>query len=96
MWLFFGAGAILAALWNLARTSRDRDASWPRFVSLSLTALTVCAFYTDGAQRVLHEDWGGLMDIMPTLSWALWVCVIASIAVNGFSLVVQGRKQSRR
>lgn len=36
------------------------------------------------------------MDIMPTLSWALWVCVIASIAVNGFSLIVQGRGHGQR
>ena len=34
----------------------------------------ICSFYSDGAMRVLNEDWGGLMDIMPTMSKALWVC----------------------
>ena len=43
-----------------------------RFGAISFTALTVCSFYSDGAMRVLNEDWGGLMDIMPTMSKALW------------------------
>ena len=48
--------------------------------------LILCSFYSDGAMRVLNEDWGGLMDIMPTMSKALWVCVGISILLNSVSL----------
>ncbi len=91
MWMLLGVGAILSAVLNLVWAFRDKDASGFRFASLSLTALTVCAFYQDGAQRVLHEDWGGLMDIMPTMSTALWVCVLLSILINGISLLKKRR-----
>lgn len=49
----------------------------------------MCAFYSDGARRVRVEDWTGLLDIMPTMSTALWVCVIASILVNGITLFIK-------
>ena len=63
-----------------------KRAKWYRFCSLSLTALTVCAFYSDGARRVIREDWAGLMDTMPTMNKALWVLVILSIVINSVSL----------
>lgn len=67
-------------------TIKNKNAERYRFLSLSLTSLTVCAFYFDGASRVIKEDWGGLMDIMPTMSKALWVLVILSISVNSVSI----------
>lgn len=66
--------------------NNNKNAERYRFLSLSLTSLTVCAFYFDGASRVIKEDWSGLMDIMPTMSKALWVLVILSIAVNAVSI----------
>ena len=53
---------------------------------MALTALTLCAFYADGTGRVVAEDWGGLMDIMPTLSKVLWVYTIILILLNSISL----------
>ena len=86
MWLVFGLGAIVCAVMNLAWTLRNKNAKWFRFLSIALTALTLCAFYSDGASRVVHEDWAGLMDIMPTMSKALWGCTGASIIINAISL----------
>jgi hypothetical protein len=86
MWFVLGAGAIIFAALNVVWSFRNKESKWFRFVSLALTALTICAFYSDGAVRVVHEDWGGLMDIMPTMSKALWVCVMASIIINSVSL----------
>ncbi len=74
MWMIFGIGAILFAIINLICTFNKRSTKWFRFLSLALTALTLCAFYTDGAIRVESESWGTLMDIMPTMSKALWIC----------------------
>ncbi|MBO4794392.1 MAG: hypothetical protein J5556_07505 [Deltaproteobacteria bacterium] len=87
MWMLLGLAAIAAAVVNIVMGSMGRETKYYRFASLALTAMTVCAFYSDGARRVLAEDWNGLTDIMPTMSKALWVCVIVSILVNGISLV---------
>lgn len=88
MWLIFGAAAIIFALFNII--NYKNKANIFRFLSMSFTSLTVCAFYADGAGRVIKEDWGGLMDTMPTISKALWVCVALSIIINSYSLIKGG------
>ena len=86
MWMILGIGSIVFAILNLVRAFHDKNAKWFRFASLSLTTLTLCGFYADGADRVVAEDWAGLMDIMPTMSKALWICTIISILINSISL----------
>lgn len=86
MWLILGFGAIIFAILNVVWFTQKKESKLFRFFSLSLTALTMCAFYSDGAVRVVNEDWGGLMDIMPTMSKVLWGCVILSILTNSISL----------
>lgn len=91
MWLVFGVGAAAFAFLNLWKPGEKREIF--RWASLSLAALALCAFYADGAARVAAEDWGGLMDTMPTLSRALWVLTAASIVLNGMDLFRdEGRK----
>ena len=85
MWLIFGAGALITALLNIMNFKNQSNIF--RFLSLSFTSLTICAFYADGAGRVIREDWAGLMDTMPTLSKALWVLVGLSILINSISLI---------
>jgi len=87
MWLAMGAGAIIFAILNLVWLFKQKSSKWFGFISLSLTALTVCAFYSDAAMRVINEDWGGLMDILPSMSKALWICVILSILANSIMLL---------
>lgn len=86
MWAILGLAAIITAIINVVSWARDKETKYYRFASVSLTALTICEFYGDAAKRVTVEDWGGLMDILPTMSTALWVCVIASILINGITL----------
>lgn len=86
MWLLFGIGAILFAILNVIWSTRCKDARWFCYLSLSLTALTLCAFYRMEAVRVLHGDWSGLSDVMPSTSTMLWVCTIASILINSIAL----------
>ena len=86
MWLILGIVSIIFALLNVIFAIKNKSSKWYRFCSLSLTALTVCAFYSDAASRVVKEDWAGLMDTMPTLKKVLWVLVILSIAINSVSL----------
>ncbi|HPW53073.1 MAG TPA: hypothetical protein PLI19_02895 [Erysipelotrichaceae bacterium] len=86
MWLFLGLGAIVLALLNVSSPTNSKKTQWYRFGSLSLTALTLYAFYLDGAKRVVSEDYSGLLDTMPTLSRVLLICVTASILLNSISL----------
>ncbi len=87
MWLILGLGVIVFAFFTVIWAVRGKDARWFSYISLSLTALTLCAFYHDEAERVLSEDWAGLMDIMPTMSKSLWVCTFASILINSVGLL---------
>ena len=56
MWVVLGTGSIIFAILNLGWTFHDKNAKWFRFASMALTALTLCAFYADGAGRVVAED----------------------------------------
>lgn len=94
MWLIFAAGAIFTALLNIMNYKNRADIF--RFLSLSLTSLTVCAFYADGAGRVIREDWAGLMDTMPTISKALWICVALSIIINSISLIKSYKRKNTK
>ncbi len=85
-WLVFGIAAIISACMNLAFFRKPRKSKIFRFLSLSFTALTVCGFYWQETSYVLEGDWSALMDIMPTVSKLLWVCVFASILINGITL----------
>lgn len=87
MWLFFGLTSIITAIMNVVSWSKGKDPKYYRFASLSLTALTMCALYSDEARRVTASDWGGLMDVMPSMAPMLLICVIASILINGISLI---------
>lgn len=97
MWMVLGLSAIITAIINIVSWVHDKETKYYRFVSISLTALTLCAFYGDAARRVTVEDWSGLMDILPTTSIALWVCVIMSILINGITLFKpKSRLKTRR
>lgn len=86
MWLFLGMAAIITAVLNIIWTLNGLDAKWFRFISLSLTALTLCAFYTQVYQWILIKDWSALYDVVPTMSKALWIITILSIIINSISL----------
>lgn len=87
MWLIFGLGSIIFCILNLL--SKDKTKSkYFMFLSLSLAALTLCAFYTDGANRIINEDYSGLIDTFPTISKALWILTLVLIFLNGLPLFI--------
>ena len=92
MWLLFGVTAIIAAILNVIWTIRNRDAKWFRFISLSCTALTLCAFYAMAKQWVLTGAADQLLDVMPTLSTVLWFLTIVSVMINSISLFKKSDK----
>lgn len=86
MWLILGSIAILTAMLHVLWFFKNKETKWLRFISMSFTLLSVCAFYGVAASQVVHEDWSALMDITPTMSKALWVLSFASIGINSVSL----------
>lgn len=90
MWMVLGIAAIITAILNVVWSIKNQDAKWFRFISLSLTALTLCVFYSATAKWVLNEDWSALMDVVPTMSKSLWVLTIVSILINRISLFKKG------
>ena len=93
MWLFFSITAIITAVLNIVWTLKGLDAKWFRFISLSFTAFTLCAFYTQVYQWILIEDWSALYDVVPTISKGLWFLTILSIAINSISLFKNSNTQ---
>lgn len=75
MWLIIGIGAIIFAILNIVFSLNNKNSKWFGFISLSLTALTVCAFYSQASSYVLKEDWSALMDVVPSVSRILWCAV---------------------
>ena len=92
MWLLFGGGAVIFAFLNIVLTLGDRSPRLFGFISLSLTALTVCSFSSDGARRLAEDDLSGLRDIMPIMSYVLWFCTIMSILLNAIPFLKSKRK----
>ena len=88
MWLIliFGLGTLIATVLNINQKIKNRETKFLRFISLVLTALTVCAFYSDSSLMAVKGNITGLMDVMPTVSKALWIFVIISVILNAFSL----------
>lgn len=83
MWIILGLAAIIFMVLNLIIRKQQGKLG---YISLALTALTLCAFYRDAADLVVREDFSSLMDIMPVMSKILWVCTFVSIVVNSVSL----------
>lgn len=92
MWLFFGIIAAAAAVLNVIWTIKGGEARWFRFISLSFTAFTLCAFYSADAKWVLSEDWSALLDVTPVMSKALWIGTVISIVINSVSLFKSPKK----
>ena len=67
MWIVFGIAAIITAVLNIFRAMKGKNPKWFRFISLSATALTICAFYSMNAKWVENEDWIALMDVVPSM-----------------------------
>ena len=86
MWIIFGFSAIVTAILNLTWFALNRDGKIFRFVSMALTALTVCAFYAQSAAWVAKQAWSALMAVVPSTSVLLWALTCSSIVLNGISL----------
>lgn len=93
MFLVLGPLAIVTAVGAVILGLNGKNAEVLRFISVSLTALTVCAFYQLDAQYVAREDWSALMDATSTGVTLCWMGTVASILINSISFLIQKKKR---
>ena len=93
MWLIFGLLAILFAILQVITTYKGKKFSLFGFLSMAFTSCTVCASYSLTAKWVVNENWGAIMDVVPSETKMLWNCVLASIAINGICFIIQELKK---
>lgn len=87
MWIVLGLLTIIFTYLNVKMALSHKEVKWYGFISLSLTALTTCSFYSQSADWVIKEDLSALMDVVPTMSIYLWIFIIISILINGFAFI---------
>ena len=92
MWLVFGAAALILAMLNIYQYTSRKPTKWFRFLSLAMTAFTVCSFYGHLNVWVEVGDWAVLMDVVPFMAKAIWVLVGASVVINGITLFEKKQK----
>ncbi len=86
MWLLFGIIAIITAFCNWGCVAKGKNPEIFRFISLSATALTVCAFHQQNTDWALAGDYGAILDTTGVAT-VLWVLVTLSILINGTTLL---------
>lgn len=82
MWIFFGITAIIATFINLYRYRAGKDHHLAMAMGLSFTSLTLVAEYSMVSSWAKVEDWSAILDVVPTMSTALWILTIISILLN--------------
>ncbi len=86
MFILTGLAAILFAILNIRNYLNHRETKWFRFLSMTLTLITTGFIYQLDADYVLKNDFSALSDVVPSMSKILWVCLIASVLINGLTL----------
>ncbi|OEH92526.1 hypothetical protein [Bacillus solimangrovi] len=82
MWLILGLIAIVVTFINLYMYFTGKDYKLAMALGLSFTALTLNAEHSLVSNWVKAEDWGALLDVVPTMDRALWFLTIVSILLN--------------
>ncbi|MFB0917758.1 MAG: hypothetical protein QMB63_01640 [Clostridiaceae bacterium] len=86
MFIIFGLAAIFFAILNIISFIGGRETKWYRFISMALSLLTTGFIYQSDADYVVKSDFNALADVVPGTSRILWICIIASILLNGITL----------
>ncbi len=96
MWLVFGGIAVITTFINLYLYTKDKNHHLAKAIGLSFTVLTLVASYSMVSDWVIAEDWIALLDVVPTMSRALWILKIISILLNiiPFFLELKNKKKT--
>jgi magnesium-transporting ATPase (P-type) len=89
MWIIFGVISIVATFINLYMYKKGKDYKLAMAIGLSFTALTLCSEYSLVSRWVKAEDWGALLDVIPTMEIWLWILTIISIFLNIIPILLE-------
>lgn len=63
-------------------------------MGLSFTALTLVAGHSMISDWVKVKDWAALLDVVPTMTTALWILTIVSILLNIIPILLELKKNN--
>lgn len=92
MFLVLGIIAIVATVLNLYLYKVGKDYTLAMAMGLSFTALTLVAGHSMISDQVKVKDWAALLDVVPTMTTALWVLTIVSILLNIIPILLELKK----
>lgn len=81
MWVILGLIAVVITFINLYMYAAGKDYKFAMTMALSLTALTICAAFSNLNRWVKVEDWSALSKL-PGMARAFWFLTIVSILLN--------------
>ena len=92
MFLILGIIAIVATVLNLYLYKVGKNYKLAMAMGLSFTALTLVAGHSMISDWVKVKDWAALLDVVPTMTTALWILTIVSILLNIIPILLEQKK----
>lgn len=94
MFLVLGTIAIVATVLNLYLCKVGKNYKLAMAMGLSFTALTLVAGHSMISDWVKVKDWAALLDVVPTMTTALWILTIVSILLNIIPILLELKKNN--
>ena len=94
MFLVLGTIAIVATVLNLYLYKVGKNYKLAMAMGLSFTALTLVAGHSMISDWVKVKDWAALLDVVPTMTTALWILTIVSILLNIMPILLELKKNN--
>ena len=95
MFLVLGTIAIVATVLNLYLYKVGKNYKLAMAMGLlSFTALTLVAGHSMISDWVKVKDWAALLDVVPTMTTALWILTIVSILLNIIPILLELKKNN--
>ena len=94
MFLVLGIIAIVATVLNLYLYKVGKNYKLAMAMGLSFTALTLVAGHSMISDWVKVKDWAALLDVVPTMTTALWILTIVSILLNIIPILLELKKNN--
>ena len=88
MFLVLGMIAMVATASNLYLYKVGKDYKLAMAMGLSFTAMTLAAEHSMIANWIKVKDWAALLDVVPTMTTALWILTIISIVLNSIPILL--------
>ena len=93
MFLVMGMFAIIATFLNLYLYKIGKEYKLAMAMGLSFTSLTLVAEHSMIYEWVKVKDWAALLDVVPTMTTALWVLTMISILLNIIPILLELRNK---